>query len=161
MRKVVVRSWVGTDPKLETQKDVDAAFARLVADADRAGLIVGAPPKDGGLQGWTAGYDSPMTDPGERRHEVWLPLMARKSEVAPAPGGGREEGCRARRVRFRDAVEGEKIFCFCFSSVKDAPPHTFLITVSLSFDSRPFILEETGATAARDRFVSGRGRFIE
>ena len=59
-----------------------------MADADRAGLIVGAPPGDGGLQGWTAGYDSPMTAPGERRHEVWLPLVARKSEVAPADRRG-------------------------------------------------------------------------
>ena len=90
MRKVVVRSWVGTDPKLESQKDIDAAFAQLVADADRAGLIVGAPPKEGGLQGWTAGYDSPMTEESKRRHEVWLPLIMRKEEVAPAEkaGGG-------------------------------------------------------------------------
>ena len=86
-RRVVVRSWVGTDPKFESQRDVDAAFAALMADADAAGLIVGAPPKDGGLQGWTAGYDSPMTDPSKRRHEVWLPLVARKSEVAPAERG--------------------------------------------------------------------------
>ena len=67
---------------------MDAAFAALVKDADAAGLIVGASPKDGGLQGWTAGYDSPMTEEGKRRHEVWLPLVARKSEVAPAPGEG-------------------------------------------------------------------------
>lgn len=88
VRRVVVRSWVGTYPKFESQGDVDAAFAALMADADRAGLIVGAPPKDGGIQGWTAGYDSPMTDPSKRRHEVWLPLVARKSEVAPAERGG-------------------------------------------------------------------------
>jgi len=87
VRRVVVRSWVGADPKFESQRDVDAAFAALMADADAAGLIVGAPPKDGGLQGWTAGYDSPMTDPSKRRHEVWLPLVARKSEVAPAERG--------------------------------------------------------------------------
>ena len=82
-----MKSWVGTDPKFESKKDVDAAFAALMADADAAGLIVGAPPSEGGLQGWTAGYDSPMTDPAKRRHEVWLPLVARKSEVAPADKG--------------------------------------------------------------------------
>ena len=87
-RRVVVRSWVGKEPKFESREDVDAAFAALVADADRAGLIVGAPPKEGGIQGWTAGYDSPMTDEGKRRHEVMLPLVMRKSEVAPAGKGG-------------------------------------------------------------------------
>jgi len=86
-RKVVVRSWVGTSPKFETREDVDAAFAQLMADADQAGLIVGAPPRDGGVSGWTAGYDSPMTPREQRRHEVWLPLVARKSDVAPAGNG--------------------------------------------------------------------------
>lgn len=87
-RKVVVRSWAGTFPKFESRDDVDAAFAALAADADRSGLIVGAPPKDGGVAGWTAGYDSPMTPEAQRRHEVWLPLVAFKSEVAPAGVGG-------------------------------------------------------------------------
>ena len=94
-RRVVVRSWVGAEPRFESREDVDAALAALAADADKAGLIVGAPPKDGGVQGWTAGYDSPMTDPGRRRHEVWLPLVARKSEVLPAPGGGAGGGMAA------------------------------------------------------------------
>ena len=87
MRRVVARSWVGKEPRFESKEDVDAAFAALAADADGAGLIVGAPPRDGGIQGWTAGYDSPMTDESKRRHEVLLPLVGRKTEVVPAGGG--------------------------------------------------------------------------